>query len=309
MIAIMSAVVLARAERAGADDMRIRVTAQQFAWHFEYPNGKTSGTLYLPVDETVVLDMTARDVIHSFFVPQFGQKKDVVPGIRTGSCLRRRRSASTRSSARSCAASATRSCARRRSCCRSAHSPAGSRRAAKENHVTVVHRDELSTHDLHPGPAPRPSGLRAWLVGGWLRAIWMTPLFAGIGVGLVVGIRAIAGWEPLWYWPVIITVGFLTAAPSASWPGSGRSITGPTTSPAARRVPRTTPVTARYSWKDYFRVNTDHKVIGVQYVVTTIFFFLVGGLLAMFVAPSSRGPECSSSTRRRSTRSSRSTRP
>src|SRR5215210_5481301 len=35
------------------------------------------------------------------------------------------------------------------------------------------------------------------------------------------------------------------------------------------------------SWRDYFRVNTDHKVIGVQYVVTTIFFFCVGGLLAM----------------------------
>src|SRR5260370_26042858 len=37
------------------------------------------------------------------------------------------------------------------------------------------------------------------------------------------------------------------------------------------------------SWKDYFRVNTDHKVIGVQYLVTTIFFFFAGGLLAMLV--------------------------
>ena len=82
-IAIMSAIVLARAESASADDMRVRVTAQQFAWLFEYPNGVTSGTLRLPVDETVVLDMTARDVIHSFFVPEFGQKRDAVPGIRT----------------------------------------------------------------------------------------------------------------------------------------------------------------------------------------------------------------------------------
>jgi cytochrome c oxidase subunit 1 len=38
-----------------------------------------------------------------------------------------------------------------------------------------------------------------------------------------------------------------------------------------------------YSWRDYFRVNTDHKVIGVQYVVTSFFFMLVGGLLAMVV--------------------------
>ncbi|MEA2242688.1 MAG: cytochrome c oxidase subunit, partial [Solirubrobacteraceae bacterium] len=38
-----------------------------------------------------------------------------------------------------------------------------------------------------------------------------------------------------------------------------------------------------YSWKDYFRVNTDHKVIGIQYVVTSFFFMFVGGLLAMLV--------------------------
>src|SRR6478672_9488034 len=36
-----------------------------------------------------------------------------------------------------------------------------------------------------------------------------------------------------------------------------------------------------HSWRDYFRVNTDHKVIGIQYVVTSFFFFLVGGMLAM----------------------------
>src|SRR5215208_2889282 len=38
-----------------------------------------------------------------------------------------------------------------------------------------------------------------------------------------------------------------------------------------------------HSWRDYFRVNTDHKVIGIQYVVTSFFFMLVGGLLAMLV--------------------------
>src|SRR6478609_11104744 len=36
-------------------------------------------------------------------------------------------------------------------------------------------------------------------------------------------------------------------------------------------------------WTDYFRVNTDHKVIGIQYVVTSFFFMLIGGLLAMLV--------------------------
>src|ERR671931_215810 len=38
-----------------------------------------------------------------------------------------------------------------------------------------------------------------------------------------------------------------------------------------------------YSWRDYFRVNTDHKVIGIQYIVTTFFFFIVGGVMAMLM--------------------------
>src|SRR5213082_454842 len=37
------------------------------------------------------------------------------------------------------------------------------------------------------------------------------------------------------------------------------------------------------TWKDYFRVNTDHKVIGIQYTVTSFFFLLVGGLIAMLM--------------------------
>jgi cytochrome c oxidase subunit I len=37
------------------------------------------------------------------------------------------------------------------------------------------------------------------------------------------------------------------------------------------------------SWRDYFRVNTDHKVIGIQYTVTSFFFLLVGGLMAMLM--------------------------
>ncbi len=38
-----------------------------------------------------------------------------------------------------------------------------------------------------------------------------------------------------------------------------------------------------HQWRDYFKVNTDHKVIGIQYVVTSFFFLLVGGLLAMLI--------------------------
>src|SRR5258707_1176999 len=38
-----------------------------------------------------------------------------------------------------------------------------------------------------------------------------------------------------------------------------------------------------YTWKDYFRINTDHKVIGIQYTVNSFFFLLVGGLIAMLM--------------------------
>jgi cytochrome c oxidase subunit II len=87
IIAVASAVVLARNDRAGDHPLRVNVLAQQFAWSFEYPdNGKVkSPKLYLPVNRSAKLYLTTRenDVIHSFWVPEFGQKQDVVPGITT----------------------------------------------------------------------------------------------------------------------------------------------------------------------------------------------------------------------------------
>lgn len=58
----------------------IRVTAQQWSWQFEYPNGVTaSDTLYVPVDEPVKTTMSSQSVLHSFFVPAFRVKQDVLP--------------------------------------------------------------------------------------------------------------------------------------------------------------------------------------------------------------------------------------
>jgi cytochrome c oxidase subunit II len=93
-IAIVSAVVLARNEHiphasAGATDplkpLVVDVTAQQFAWLFKYPsfNDATSSTLRLPVHTTVQLRLRSLDVIHSFWVPEFSQKQDAVPGLIT----------------------------------------------------------------------------------------------------------------------------------------------------------------------------------------------------------------------------------
>ena len=140
-------------------------------------------------------------------------------------------------------------------------------------------------------PRPRRTGLWRLLAPGWLRAIWMTALFGALGVGLVVGLRALAGWRPIIDWEPIITAAFLTAAPLGFLAGLGafdywlRWAFGFPTQPedhsghGAKR------------WTDYFRINTDHKVIGIQYVVTTVFFFLVGGMLAMLVRAELAQPE------------------
>jgi cytochrome c oxidase subunit 2 len=61
--------------------MVVEVTAQQFVFTFEYPEyGIVSQELYLPVDKQVVMKMTSRDVLHSFWVPEFRIKQDIVPG-------------------------------------------------------------------------------------------------------------------------------------------------------------------------------------------------------------------------------------
>jgi cytochrome c oxidase subunit II len=78
-IAVVSAVVLAKNSKAGSDPLVVKVVGQQFAWQFTYPNGKTYGQLRLPVDRHTRLEVTAKDVIHSFWVPELAQKQDAVP--------------------------------------------------------------------------------------------------------------------------------------------------------------------------------------------------------------------------------------
>jgi cytochrome c oxidase subunit II len=65
---------------APAGSMDIRVKARKWAWEFHYPNGKVRNDLLVPVGKPVRLVMTSQDVIHSFFVPDFRIKQDVVPG-------------------------------------------------------------------------------------------------------------------------------------------------------------------------------------------------------------------------------------
>jgi cytochrome c oxidase subunit 2 len=84
-IGIVSAVVLARNGEAGTRPLEVQAIGQQFAWKFVYSDyeGVETGELVLPVGREARFTMTAVDVIHSFWVPNFGQKMDAVPGIET----------------------------------------------------------------------------------------------------------------------------------------------------------------------------------------------------------------------------------
>lgn len=63
------------------DAIEINVIAFQWGWIFEYPEqGIQSNTLYMPVDQQALLHLTSRDVIHSFWVPEFRVKQDALPG-------------------------------------------------------------------------------------------------------------------------------------------------------------------------------------------------------------------------------------
>ncbi len=84
IFAYLGAVNLADTLRADPDAMVVKVTGIQWSWTFEYPpvDGVTviSDELHVPVGQQVLLQMTSKDVIHSFWVPEFRVKQDLVPG-------------------------------------------------------------------------------------------------------------------------------------------------------------------------------------------------------------------------------------
>jgi cytochrome c oxidase subunit 2 len=68
---------------SGRPYLRIKVNGQQYLWRYVYPGKRTVfsyHTMVVPVDTTVVLEITASDVIHSWWIPKLGGKADAVPG-------------------------------------------------------------------------------------------------------------------------------------------------------------------------------------------------------------------------------------
>jgi cytochrome c oxidase subunit 2 len=91
-LCVYAATVLHDAEKApaaAAQELKIGVRAQQFAWTFTYPKEVTGGTafstgeLVLPENRSVQFEIVSDDVIHDFWVPNWSMKIDAVPGITT----------------------------------------------------------------------------------------------------------------------------------------------------------------------------------------------------------------------------------
>ena len=80
-LAYYGSVALGKTEAADPRPLRIDVIGSQWSWRFEYPNdGIVSTDLVLPVNKQALLNLSSTDVIHSFWVPEFRVKQDLLPG-------------------------------------------------------------------------------------------------------------------------------------------------------------------------------------------------------------------------------------
>src|SRR5712692_886306 len=122
--------------------MTVNVQGQQWTWIMNYPKEDrfklTDGTflrgaqeLHIPVNMKVHIQLSSKDVIHSFWVPNIGGKKDAVPGRATDLWIQADR-ARTRASASSSAAPVTPTCSSRSSCTRPTTTARGSRARSRK---------------------------------------------------------------------------------------------------------------------------------------------------------------------------------
>jgi len=66
------------------EEMTVEVVGRQFIWQFEYENGHTTtGTLRVPEDTKVIIQVTSADVFHNFGIPELRVKTDALPGYTT----------------------------------------------------------------------------------------------------------------------------------------------------------------------------------------------------------------------------------
>ncbi len=141
-------------------------------------------------------------------------------------------------------------------------------------------------HSGHASPSQGGTSLGAKLrAPGFYRAAWMMPLGVLLAFGVTWIVRMSTGHGTFHHFidgEAILTVSLFTV-PMLFLIGIGGFDYWFYW--AAGRPTRAEDHSGHgaYSWKDYFRINTDHKVIGVQYTVTSFVFLLIGGLMAMLM--------------------------
>jgi cytochrome c oxidase subunit 2 len=80
-LSFYGSVALGKVEAADPQPLRIDVIGSQWSWRFEYPqDGIISTELVLPLNKQALLTLSSTDVIHSFWIPEFRVKQDLLPG-------------------------------------------------------------------------------------------------------------------------------------------------------------------------------------------------------------------------------------
>src|SRR4051812_36109965 len=133
-------------------------------------------------------------------------------------------------------------------------------------------------HSHAPVHTPRSK----WTAPGWYRVMIAVPLGLALAFAIDILLRLALHYHPVYFPTGIATIAMITV-PMAFVIGIGCFdywfywASGRPTREEDHSGHGAT------KWQDYFRVNTDHKVIGIQYICTTFFFFVCGGLMAMLM--------------------------
>jgi cytochrome c oxidase subunit 1 len=117
---------------------------------------------------------------------------------------------------------------------------------------------------------------------GWYRAGLYLLIGLAFAYAVSIGARAGLGYDPVFDGEAVLTIA-LVAMPFFFLAGIGTFDYWFHWAAGRPTLPEDHSGHGARSWRDYFRVNTDHKVIGIQYTVTSFFFLFVGGLLAMLM--------------------------
>ena len=292
-----SFVVLHENEKKPAREIQVGVTGQQFAWTYEYPPSVTGGA---PAAEHPALP--ARGRVGRVQHPLQGRDPRLLdprlphPGGRRArhhDALARHARPARQLPGRLQPAVRPRALAdaldgprRHRGPLprldrepdeRGGPRPAAPRRRPRGVRDNVRHRDE---------PPPRDTLMAARIKApGFYRAAVMMLMGVALATGLTWIVRMSTGHSTFHHFlsgEAILTVS-LIAVPLGFLVGIGGFDYWFYWAAGRPTRPEDHSGHGAHTWKDYFRVNTDHKVIGVQYVVNSFFFLLIGGLIAMLM--------------------------